>query len=329
VGGDGDEGPVIAPRAAIVRPEVATLSLFRRPASLTGDATWRALATPPVERSADEPSPDEPSPDEPSHSEPSPDEPSHSEPSPDEPSHGEPSHDETIPGFDPSTLGDLPTPAARWLRHALPEGTALTRVVEVEMAGRIRLGPRWFPVTAEQILRAGVGFVWRPIVGGRILRFEGVDELGPDGARTEFRLHGRIPVVRVTGDDVARSAAGRLAAETVSWLPQAVAPQSGAGWTEVDDDRARVAVDTPAGPIDVQITVADDGRLTELVLQRWNDSVDPAREEAFGGDVQAEHVTDQGVRLAGSGTVGWGRGTTEQPDREFFRYRITAVRPPR
>ena len=107
------------------------------------------------------------------------------------------------------------------------------------MRGEIRLAGRWLPFTAEQLLRASTGFVWAPIVGGRLIRFAGADALGPDGARIEFRLHGRIPIVRGSGADIARSANGRLAAETVAWLPAALTPQAGARWIAVDTTRQR------------------------------------------------------------------------------------------
>ncbi len=153
----------------------------------------------------------------------------------------------TPPRFDPATLSDLPAPAQRYLRGVLPDGVGLSSVVRLSMAGEIKLGGRWLPFSARQILRAGTGFVWAPVVGGRLLRFVGADALGVKGARLEFRLHGLIPVVRSSGPDVRRSAEGRLAAETVVWLPQALAPQSGARWRGIDDQRAVVSLDA-AGP---------------------------------------------------------------------------------
>ncbi len=148
---------------------------------------------------------------------------------------------EPVRRFDPATVVDLPDPAQRLLVRALPEGTPLTGVVTLKMAGWIKLG-RWMRFRADQILRAGVGFVWRPVVGGRILRFTGADLLGPEEARMEFRLHGLVPVARASGSDVARSAAGRLAAETVAWLPQALTPQAGARWRAMDEARAAVTL---------------------------------------------------------------------------------------
>jgi hypothetical protein len=143
----------------------------------------------------------------------------------------------------------------------------------------------------------------------------------------EFRLHGLIPVARAAGPDTMRSAAGRLAAETVAWLPQAVSPQAGAPWTGHDDHRAVVTVDTPIGPVDVEVTVDDEGRLETIDLQRWNASIDQPAEQPFGADLGDDFETTAGVRIAGSGAVGWGHGTSEWPEGEFFRYSITDLRP--
>ncbi len=228
------------------------------------------------------------------------------------------------PAFDPLTIDHLPEPAQRWLRHALPDGVPLRSVVKLRMTGRIRLGSRWLPFTAEQVLHAGVGFVWKPVVGGGLLRFTGVDLLGPDDARMEFRLHGLVPVVRADGEDIARSAAGRLAAETVAWLPQAATPQLGARWRpdDADADRAVVALATPSGPIDVRITVDHLGRLVALHLNRWNGSADPPADAPFGGELTADVMTAEGVRIAGDGTVGWDHDTPDWDTGRFFEFSL-------
>lgn len=234
---------------------------------------------------------------------------------------------DATPMFDPSTLDGLPLPARRYLAGALPDGVALSSTVVLGMEGEIRLGGRWLPFAADQILRAGVGLVWAPVVGGRLLRFTGADVLTPRDARMEFRLHGRIPVANATGHDVRRSAQGRLATETVAWLPQALTPQRGARWRAVDDERAIVTV-TAAGAdidIDVEVAINEQGQLRSLGLQRWNDSAKPPALAPFGGSVDATHTTPNGVRIAGAGTVGWDWGTAGQRDGEFFRYRITAA----
>lgn len=227
--------------------------------------------------------------------------------------------------FDPATSADLPPPAQRLLGRALPSGVTLSTTVELSMEGEIELGGRWFPFTAEQILRAGEGFVWSPVVGGRIVRFVGADLLTGDDARMEFRLHGLIPVVRASGPDVRRSAQGRLAAETVAWLPQALSPQLGARWTPVDDERAIVTLGAAGSDIDVEVVVDSDGRIRRAGLDRWNGSVDPPRLEPFGASVDSTYTASNGVVIAGSGTAGWGFGTEHEADGIFFRYRVTTA----
>lgn len=226
--------------------------------------------------------------------------------------------------FDRATLSELPEPARRCLIASIPQGAPLATVVELTMTGRIKLGI-WLPFTAREILRAGTGFVWAPDVGGRIVRFVGADTLGPDGARMQFRFHDRIPVVSASGAGIDRSAAGRLAVETAAWLPQALTPQAGAIWKPLDRDRATVVLPGPDGPVDVDVTIDEHGHITDVGLQRWNESAKPPRAQPFGGTITSMLDVD-GVRIAGAGTVGWGHGTPDQDDGVFFSYRITSAR---
>ncbi len=233
--------------------------------------------------------------------------------------------DEHVGVFDPDTLEGLPVPAQRLLSAALPTGAPLDRVARLQMTGEIKLGSWWLRFTARQILWAGVGFVWAPVVGGRIIRFVGADALGPDTARLEFRFHDLFPVVRATGPDVARSAAGRLAAETVAWLPQQLTPQAGARWEPIDDRCAAVTLDAAGRDVRVEVAVDPVGRLEWVGIQRWKDSAKPPAEVPFGGSMHSVFRHSSGVGIAGSGTVGWEWHTPDQADGEFFRYRITDV----
>ncbi len=227
--------------------------------------------------------------------------------------------------FDPATLETLPAPARRFLAASLPDRTPLRQVVCLGMDGEIKLGGRWLRFTARQILRAGVGLVWAPTVGGRIVRFTGADVLGPEGARIEFRLHGRIPVVKGSGPDIAHSAAGRLAAETAAWLPQALSPQSGARWESIDDTRAAVTIDAAGRAVRIEMAIDADGRMQWLGLQRWQDSAKPPGYALFGGMVDSTLTVAGGVKIAGSGTVGWDWHTPDEADGVFFRYRVISA----
>lgn len=196
------------------------------------------------------------------------------------------------------------------------------------MVGEIALKGRWMPFRARQVLRAGAGFVWSASVGRGPVRFRGADSLGESGASLDFRLWGLLRVARATGDDVERSARGRLAAETVMWLPPALTPQRGAQWRPIDDRRAAVV---PAGArpdIEVEVEVDEAGALRAARLDRWDASSEPPRARPFGGEVASEIVGPDGVRIAGSGEAGWDWATSGAADGLFFRYRITEVTRP-
>lgn len=228
-----------------------------------------------------------------------------------------------------SELEALPPPARRWLRRALPDGTPRASRVELKMTGALRLGARWSPFRAVETLHAATGFVWRATVGRGLLRFVGEDRLDARGGRLHFRWQGLLPVARAAGADVTRSAAGRLAAETVAWLPQALVPgtcdRASVEWSALDDARAVVSLTVAGERFPVEVTVDEDGRLVEFALERWNAATKPAQSASFGGRVDGEFVTAAGVRLAGVGAVGWGYGSPAWDEGEFFRYTLTTA----
>lgn len=225
--------------------------------------------------------------------------------------------------FDPDTVAGLPEPARRFLLHVLPAGVPLANRVELEATGTIRLGSAWWPFRSTQTLTAGEGLVWSARVRRGPMVVKGADSYRDGAGTMDFRLFGLVPVARASGPDVDRSAAGRLAAETLVWLPQAATPQAGATWSPVDEQRATVTLATPAGPIEVTPTVDDEGRVVAVAMRRWSDAATPPAERPFGGSITTEHVTAEGVRIAGEGGIGWGWGTDEWDEGEFFRFRIT------
>ena len=127
---------------------------------------------------------------------------------------------------------------------------------------------------------AGTGFVWEASVGKRPIRFSGGDTYWRGSGSLDFRLWGTFPVARAAGPDIDRSAAGRLAAETVAWAPQALTPQMGADWRGIDDRHAVVTLPVGEDTADVTVTVDEDGRLRELSMQRWGKYSRGGRPEA-------------------------------------------------
>lgn len=226
----------------------------------------------------------------------------------------------------PVDPGDLPEPARRFLHNAVPSGEVGVTSIVLDMEGEIKL-KGWMPFRARQILHPDLGFVWNATVGRPPLQFKGGDCYWRRRGSLEFRLWGLIPVVRAAGSDIDRSAAGRLAAETAVWAPQALQPGAGVTWTAIDEHRATVTRTVGNEPITVTLAIDPGGQIDEVVMQRWGD---PDSSE-FGLHPFGASITDTGrfagVTIATAGTVGWHFGTDRQSDGEFFRFRITDAQP--
>jgi hypothetical protein len=84
-----------------------------------------------------------------------------------------------------------------------------------------------------------------------------------------WRLAGLIPVVTATGDDVSRSAAGRLASEMI--FTPAAALSADVSWSGLSENSAVAAVEVDGTIHDVTICVAPSGMLESIELLRWGD----------------------------------------------------------
>lgn len=224
-------------------------------------------------------------------------------------------------------MAALPPPAARFLERCVPADLVEIGPVVIEMEGEIKL-KRWMPFTARQLLAPGHGFVWNASVG-RLVRFQGGDTYWQGRGSLQFRLAGVIPVVRAAGPDVARSAIGRLAAETVAWAPEALFPSSAIGWRPIDETSAIVSQVIGGTAVDVTIRTDGHGVIDELVTMRVGTPPGAAfGTHPFGGSVTRTGVLG-GVTRAIEGTVGWWWGTDRQEEGEFFRYRLLDAAPAR
>jgi len=133
-----------------------------------------------------------------------------------------------------------------------------------------------------------------------------------------WRLLGLIPVVRASGPDVTRSAAGRLASEIIGLTPGgALAP--GVTWRQLDENRATATVKTGSFVHHVTVDVDDRGALRSLSLPRWgNPDKGTFSLHPFG-------VTFRGETTFGAYTIptviraGWWFDTPRWDEGEFFR----------
>jgi hypothetical protein len=223
--------------------------------------------------------------------------------------------------FDRQMLVDLPEPARRWLTRAIAPGTPLWRSVEVTMHGRIRLGA-WRRFTARQLVAPPDGYIWAARASFSGLPVAGYDRLSAGTGQMRWRLFGRLPVMTAEGPDITRSAAGRLASEFVL-LPTAFRQATWRPGTRPDTAVATWRIG--AEEVDVELHVGADGRLLDVLLQRWSNAGDaPFGYQPFGVTVEAER-TFGGITIPSTVRAGWWWGTDRQDEGEFFRARITDV----
>lgn len=197
------------------------------------------------------------------------------------------------PPFDLAMVEGLPEPAHRFFRFAIAPGTPLRQGAVITMSGRFGLGDRadhrFHPMEARQILAPPHGLVWIPQIGSGLMRFSGSDGLVEGFAWTRFWLLDAVPLVRLSGgDDIARSAAGRLIGESL-WTPAALLPSQGVRWEAAGPDSARARLRVGGDEHGFELTVGQDGRPLSLVLQRWsNANPDKVyRWQPFGATYQA------------------------------------------
>lgn len=225
--------------------------------------------------------------------------------------------------FDPALVDGLPAPARRYLLHAIRPGTPLSQVVRLAMVGEIRPGPRlpWIPFRARQVLAPSVGFAWEATAGRGLIRFAGADTYIHGRGRTVFRLWDLIPLVRAGGPDVSRAARGRLAIESI-WQPASLLPQRGVHWAAVDDQTARATVTIDREAIPLTVTVAPDGRLRSVHMDRWGHLTSDGRYAPipFGADA-VEEAAVGGYTVPSRLRVRWWYGTSQAF--EFFRARLS------
>ena len=219
--------------------------------------------------------------------------------------------------FRPDRLATLPEAARRYLEHAIAPGTPFASAVRLRMHGEIKLR-RWLPFTAEQVIHWGRGMIWKAAVRMNGMTIRGFDRLVDGDGAMRWKLLGIIPVMVASGSDIARSAAGRLMAES-AWLPS-VHCGDDVSWTAVDSfhPHARLTVQGETG--ELALTIDGEGRVKTFSLQRWGN---PGGKEFcyadFGGVVQDEGRFD-GYTIPTRLRVGWHFGTDRfESEGEFFR----------
>jgi hypothetical protein len=235
--------------------------------------------------------------------------------------------DEAGPGtpFSASMVEGLPDPARSYLLRAIPLGAPLAASVEFSMTGTIRTSPGGdpMPLTAEQILSAH-GLVWRARAGTGPMRIVGFDRYLDGEGEMRWWLAGLIPVASAGGPDVSRSAAGRVAGESVL-LPPLLLPAAGARWEAIDEHRARVTRRLDLDDVTLTLTVDDEGRLTHVSLMRWREDAGAGEPGPVRFDVDfSGEFTEARYRIPAEMRAGWRLGAADEF--AFFQARLDDVR---
>ena len=239
-------------------------------------------------------------------------------------------HDLARPGddlaFDPESVNGLPEPAQRYLLHAIKPGTRIAQSVELHMRGRILLKRGAEPATfeAEQVI-ARDGYVWRARVRKGAMRMSGFDRFANDEGAMSWWLYDSVPLVSASGASVSRSAAGRLAGESI-FLPSALLPQNGAVWEAVDENSALARLDIGDEQLALTIAVDAKGRPVRLSLMRWNSDVanGPVGPLRFDVTELTEERTFDGYTIPTRLLAGWRLSSREAFP--FFFARIEEAR---
>lgn len=232
------------------------------------------------------------------------------------------------PRFDHALISDLPEPARRFFTFAIAEGTPLYTVATVKMQGQISQGTKdnhtYSDMQATQVIAAPDGSVWAMIGGPPYLRIAVTDS----AQWTRVWVAGIVPVAHVGGtEDHARSAFGRFAAEALFWTPAAVLPSAHVSWEGLSENVARMTIRNGTLEQSVDVTVAGDGRPTQVVFQRWSDE-NPRKIyqlQPFGG-VLSEFQTFSGFRVPTRVEAGNHFGTDAYFP--FFKATVTDLRFP-
>lgn len=228
--------------------------------------------------------------------------------------------------FEPAMVSDLPEIARRDFNHTISVGTPLHTTVRIEMEGAFLLGDRAsfqaYAMIARQILSPPSEFVWVPVMRSGAMRISGSDALVHGVGWTRFWINGLVPVVNLQDSpDLNRSAQARAAMESV-WAPASLLPAHGVAWEQTRPNTARLTFGTGVEPVD--LTLAADGRVREVVTMRWSDvNADRTfRLQPFGGTMDAEQ-TFGGYTIPSKLKVGNLYGSANYLP--FFQARITAA----
>ncbi len=192
------------------------------------------------------------------------------------------------------------------------------------MTGSIKLERGWSSFKAEQVLRWDRGFVWAGRVSMGGIPVTGYDRLVDGEGSMKWKLLGLFSVASAEGGEIARSAAGRLHAESM-WIP-AVLLDPTVRWKDEGEGRTLATFDAHGEHTELSLEVDPVGRVTAVSLPRWGDmNSGEFRYRPFGALISGE-ISADGITIPRDHRVGWCFGGPRfEEEGEFFRCTLQSV----
>jgi len=196
--------------------------------------------------------------------------------------------------YSPDMVADLPPNVQRFFNFVIEPGAEVRSAVLISMDGQLGLGPKenpgYKPMTARQIHRFPVGFVWSVKTGRPPLSVHGSDGIFREQSWSRFWISSLFPVVKATGErtemsDHYKSAFGRFVCETFVFTPTALLGSPYVIWEDISDDQIKAMVSYEGLNQTVEITLDERGAPIRILFPRWSDANDQNRyqEQRFGG----------------------------------------------
>ncbi|MEL6555137.1 MAG: DUF6544 family protein [Cyanobacteria bacterium J06621_11] len=204
--------------------------------------------------------------------------------------------------FHPAQLTHLPDPTKRYLKHAIAPDTPLASTVRLKMHGEINL-KGWQSFRAEQVICSQKGMIWQATVWMNGLPIFGWDRLIESKGAMQWKLLGLLPVVKVEGPDITRSAVGRMQGEYV-WLPSALLDNS-VRWQASDNTHACAELTLLEETTRLNLTLNQSGGVQAAYFKRWGDpGKSTPHYEDFGVLIEEER-TFSGYTIPTKIRAGW------------------------
>ncbi len=227
--------------------------------------------------------------------------------------------------FSPDKLDRLPAAAKRYLEHAIAPGTKIASAVRLKMHGEIKL-KKWIPFTAEQVICWEHGLIWSAMAWmNGFLPIVGSDRVIDGIGAMQWKLLGLFPVMTASGNDLTRSAIGRLQAESV-WLPSVFCGDD-VSWTSTElsdlDSNLHSSCVVQGDRAELDFTMDRSGRLKTTKLPRWGNPEGAEFHYVDFGGILEEEGTFGGYTIPTRLRAGWYFGSKRfESEGEFFRATI-------